>query len=108
MVSVGEFTLEVSRGEECHVLPHIGTDTYGSRQGVPMADDALENYVSLTRERPILAGVLRFMDDSPFDPGAVNLSLLIKGIGVHRGEEKVYDLGEYKRPVTKDSAKRVS
>ena len=95
VVSFGEFTLEVSRGDEYHLLPHIGNDTYGSRGGVPMADEALENYVSLTREKPVLVGVLRFIDDLPFDPGPVNISLQIKGIGTLRGEERIYDLGQY-------------
>ena len=95
MVSVGEFTLEVRRGDEYHVLPHIGMDTYGSRKGVLMADDALETYVSLTREKPVLVGVLRFIDAWPFDPGPVNVTLLIKGIGMLRGEAKKYDLGEF-------------
>ena len=94
-VSVGEFILEVSRGDEYHPLPHLGNDTYGSRGGVPMADEALENYVSLTPEKPVLVGVLRFIDDVPFDPGPVNISLKIKGVGTLRGEERMYDLGKH-------------
>ena len=79
VITVGDFTLEVSRGDIYHVLPHLGSDVYGSRAQVPMPEETLGIHVALTTEKPVLIGNLRFIDDHPFGPGPVNLSLLAKG-----------------------------
>ena len=91
-ISVGDFYLVVSRGVEDHVLPHIGREVYGSRNGVPMPEDTLETHVALTPERPVLIGAFRFIDDAPFDPGPVDVSLVIRGTGRFKGAEKRHEM----------------
>ena len=95
VITVGEFALEVSRGEVVHVLPHLAEDVCGSRGGVTMPEETLGTHVSLKTENPLLTGDLRFIDDDPFGPGPVNVNLLIKGIGTFRGAERRHEMGGY-------------
>jgi hypothetical protein len=96
-ISFGDFYLEVDRDisgdPEVHAYPHIGQDTYGSHGGVPLADEALDKLISLTPERPVVEGTLRFQDDLPFDSDQVRPTLKVKGTGPHRGTEKSWELG---------------
>ena len=94
-ISVGDFMLEVRRSDEVHLLHHIGNDVYGSRGGVPSPEKALEADVVLTDTRPLVTGIMRFIDDSPFDPGLIEIRLLVNGVGYFKGQLKSIDLGQW-------------
>jgi len=51
--------------------------------------------VALTPEKPVLIGVLRFIDGSPFEPGTVDVKLLVRGTGPFNSAEKRHDMGSY-------------
>jgi hypothetical protein len=98
-LSFGDFYLEVTRDipgdPEVHAFPHIGQDTYGSHGGVPLADRALDKLISLSPDRPVIEGALRFQDNLPFDSDYVRLTLTVKGTGPYRGTEKSWELGRF-------------
>ena len=95
VATLGDFELDVIRGDEVHVLPHLDQETYGSRGGVPHAEEALGQFVALTAQRPVAAGFLRFVDDAPFGQGEVSLTLRAKGTGRFRGAEITRDIGSF-------------
>jgi hypothetical protein len=98
-LSFGDFDLGVARDiagdPEVHIYPHIGQDTYGSHGEVPLADEALDKLISLTSDRPVIEGALRFQDNLPFDSDYVRLTLMVKGAGPYRGTEKSWELGRF-------------
>jgi hypothetical protein len=98
-LSFGDFDLEVARDipedPEVHIYPHIGRDTYGYHGEVPLADEALDKLISLSPDRSVIEGALRFQDKLPFDSDYVRLTLTVKGTGPYRGMEKSWELGRF-------------
>ena len=95
VITLGDFALEVSWGDQGHVFPHLVRDVYGSRAEVPLPEETLGAFVTVTPEKPVLIGYLRFIDDFPFDTMPVDVSLLVKGTGLFKGAKQGHELGRF-------------
>ena len=91
-VGIKRFVLEITRGDESHILPHIGKDTYGSNEEVPFPDLALEESL---RIEPVttVRGKLRFLDRSPFGFNEGSVALILN-VEKSDGQWNTYGLGE--------------
>ena len=97
VITLGDFALEVSEGATSHVLPHLGSDVHGSRAQIPLLEETLDLFVTVTPDKPVLMGSLRFIDDSPFAAMPVDVSLLVKGTGQFKGAGHRHELGRYEK-----------
>ena len=76
-IGVRNMKLEVTRGYEVHIVPHLGVSTEGSSGEVPFHEAALPVAVRL---KPVetLSGKLRFFERSGFAEGSVRLDLVFE------------------------------
>ena len=95
VITLGDFALEVSEDDTSHVLPLLGSDVHGSRAQIPLLEETLGLFVTVTPDKPVLMGSLRFIDNSPFAAMPVDVSLLVKGTGQFKGAEYRHELGRY-------------
>ncbi len=78
------------------LIGHPGVDFQPHRGAeVPLPEETLGAFVTVTLEKLVLIGYLRFIDDFPFDTMPVDVSLLVKGIGLFKGTEQGHELGRF-------------
>ncbi len=86
-IGIRNITLEVTRGDETHSLPHLGNSTAGSDGAVLFHEAALPVAVRLAPVET-LSGKLRFFEWSGFEEGRVRLDLVLEEADgqIHRHE----------------------
>ena len=93
MLLVEHVDLEISQGDEVHILHHAGQDETGSNSLIPGTDSALPTRFRLVAGEPTKEGKLRFIDRQGFEDGSVDVLLIF--FGRSEKEQKAIPLGQF-------------